>query len=226
MNLPPEELRFLATARRDEAYWTRTGRSAWEKLTAILGKVDGRVVEWGCGAGRVSAYWNEVPGVDFIGFDIHQGAIEWCAEHLTFGRFGTCQMHPPIPEIEDGSCQVIYGLSVITHLLPDTQRTWSYELARMLAPNGRLLLTYHGPAYLPLFRTFTGFVEVGAGYGVTGPGTEGSNSFGSWHIGPEAVLALFPEFELVKSFVNVGLAGMEGQQDAVLLRKAPRPPSG
>src|SRR5947208_884804 len=55
---------------------------------------------------------------------------------------------PPLA-FDDASFDLVYALSVFTHLTGDLQVAWRDELRRVLRPGGRLLITTHGRSYVP-----------------------------------------------------------------------------
>jgi SAM-dependent methyltransferase len=70
---------------------------------------------------------------------------EWAQENLDDKRYSLISFDPSLP-FKDGKFDLIYGISVMTHLrLPD-QRAWLRELHRVLKPKGYLILTYLGLA--------------------------------------------------------------------------------
>jgi SAM-dependent methyltransferase len=73
-------------------------------------------------------------------------AIAWCRAKLPFGRFETNGLEPPLA-FADESFDLVYALSVFTHLTVPLQQAWLRELRRVLRPGGLLLLTTHGNAY-------------------------------------------------------------------------------
>src|SRR5207244_9030240 len=97
------------------------------------------------GCGRVMRRWRDLDGVH--GSDTNAEAVAWCRANLPFGRFETNGLAPPLAFADD-SFDLVYALSVFTHLTVDLQRAWLGELRRVLRPRGLLLLTTHGRAYL------------------------------------------------------------------------------
>lgn len=68
--------------------------------------------------------------------------MEWCQEHLP----GTYTLNGPEPPTTypDSLFDVVYAVSVFTHLTVQRQRRWLAEFARIIRPGGLLLLTTHG----------------------------------------------------------------------------------
>lgn len=102
-----------------------------------------RVLDFGCGCGRTLRWFlREFPGVEFHGADVDQEAIAWCRKHLAGATFVQNQPTPPLP-YPGRHFDVIYCLSVFTHLNEVMQDLWLAELSRLLVVGGLVLLTVH-----------------------------------------------------------------------------------
>lgn len=101
-----------------------------------------RVLDWGVGCGRVARYFSAVPGIEFFGADIDADNVDWCSRNLP-GRYRAVPLRPPAP-FDAGSFDLIYGISVLTHLHERDQRAWLAELDRLAAPGAIVLLSFHG----------------------------------------------------------------------------------
>ena len=101
-----------------------------------------RVLDWGVGCGRVARYFSAVPGIEFVGVDIDADNVDWCSRNLP-GHYRHVPLRPPAP-LDAGSFDLIYGISVLTHLREPDQRAWLAELNRLAAPGAILLLSCHG----------------------------------------------------------------------------------
>ena len=103
-----------------------------------------RVMDFGCGVGRTLIHFREEAELAEVwGVDVHAGALRQVEEKLCPPmktlRSGTA---PPLP-FEDGSFDLIWAISVWTHLT-DTAHAWMAEMHRLLKPEGLLIPTYAG----------------------------------------------------------------------------------
>lgn len=100
------------------------------------------VLDWGVGCGRVARHLAPGIGAGFHGCDIDADNVAWCAENLP-GRFAPSKLEPPLP-YADGTFDLIYGVSVFTHLRQPWEQRWLAELRRVLKPGGVVMVTVHG----------------------------------------------------------------------------------
>jgi SAM-dependent methyltransferase len=139
-------VRVAGTA--DADWFVRSGRAAYDAITAHVRVADlTSVLDFGCGCGRVTRYWDGFAG-RVSASDVNADAIAWCRRHLSFARFEQNRLAPPLA-FEDESFDLVYALSVLTHLTAELQLTWRDELKRVLRPGGALIVTTHGCSYLP-----------------------------------------------------------------------------
>ena len=139
-------VRVAGTA--DGDWFLRSGRAAYDAISAHVpvGDADA-ILDFGCGCGRVLRYWSGHSG-PVAGCDRDDGAIAWCRANLPFARVDGNGLEPPLA-YADESFDLVYALSVFTHLTAGLQEAWRDELRRVLRPGGCLLATTHGASYLP-----------------------------------------------------------------------------
>ncbi|MBA4186974.1 MAG: hypothetical protein C0467_03050 [Planctomycetaceae bacterium] len=149
--LPDTKRRYRVIGSESEDMFSLGGFTDFMRMNALLedrfqfGYRDcQRILDWGCGCGRVARYFATVPGVDFHGGDIDPDNVSWCHDNLKFGTFHHLPLHPPT-RLAEGSFDLVYGISVFTHLRENVQFSWLQELNRILKPGGIALATIHGP---------------------------------------------------------------------------------
>lgn len=118
-----------------ESYLGELGR-AWTDFP--------RVLDWGCGAGRVTRYMLSETACSVTGADIDPDNIAWCRQAFPNGRFEQVPLRPPTV-FEDGAFDLAVGLSVLTHLQEADQWLWLGELQRIVRPGGLVFLSVQGP---------------------------------------------------------------------------------
>jgi SAM-dependent methyltransferase len=175
----------------------------------------GAILDFGCGCGRVARYWTSLEGPEVHGCDLSPDAVQWCAENLGIDA-RVNGLEPPAP-YPSQTFDLIYALSVLTHLTEPLQRRWVGELRRIAKPGGLLLVTTHGDAYrgalLPAERARYERGEVVVKY----PRSAGANACGAYHP-PESVRRLLADcgWELL-SHAPAGAPGV-GRQDLYVAR--------
>jgi SAM-dependent methyltransferase len=136
--------------------WIDRFAELWEKLgpqtrTALLellpddwtfeGK---RILDFGCGAGRtLKHFMAEAEQAELWGVDIDATSIELLRETVCPPLHVMRSQYMPPLELESGSFDLIWSISVFTHLT-DNSLPWLCELHRLLRPGGLLIATYMG----------------------------------------------------------------------------------
>lgn len=219
--LPTGALMLSVAGTTDTRWFEAGGALAVQALRDTLKRHDlrleemGSILEFGCGCGRVVRHLGGLPG-EVHATDWNPKATAWCARNLDFATFETNQLAPPLP-YADESFDLIYTLSVFTHMGEDLQLPWMTELRRVLRRGGHLIVTTHGAHYCAdlepaLQRRF----EAGE-FLVRRPEGAGTNLCSAFH--PEAYLRgeFTQGFEFLE-WVPEGALG-NPRQDLTLLRK-------
>jgi SAM-dependent methyltransferase len=138
------------------------------------------VLDFGCGCGRVLRHFGQevADGVRFHGVDVDAEAVAWCADNLgRHGSFDTVDRVPPAP-FADETFDIVYAVSVFTHLMPEDQDRWLTELGRVLKPSGIIMISLLGKTALRLAAPdiVARVQEVGCHY-IDDGGTEGLPSW-------------------------------------------------
>lgn len=148
--IPPAYLRARVHGGADLQDFLNVGRRCAQDLEGAL-QLAGRsfatatdILDFGCGSGRTLLWLRQLGARGRIcGTDIDAEAIDWCARHLSWGQFGANAAKPPL-RYADGQFDVVYAISVFTHLDEVYQFEWLRELQRVTRPGGIVLVTLHG----------------------------------------------------------------------------------
>jgi SAM-dependent methyltransferase len=144
--VPPPRLRLLVDGRTGDAEaFLRLGAQMCESIrgaAAAAGTPVERmraILDFGCGCGRVARHWAAVPGPEVYGCDYNPDLVAWCKANLPHLWVTDNQLAPPTPYVR-GSFDMVYALSVFSHLDEVLQRGWLAEFRRLLRPGGLLVL--------------------------------------------------------------------------------------
>lgn len=102
------------------------------------------ILDWGCGCGRVIRPLLRFVAAEKIdGCDIDAAAIHWDKDNIPGPTFTRIEPYPPTP-YPDSYFDLVYGISVMTHLDEKTQLQWLEELRRITAPGAIIALSVIG----------------------------------------------------------------------------------
>jgi SAM-dependent methyltransferase len=148
--LPPARLRQRVSGSTDVQTFLIVGRNVARDLDDLLGTL-GRgvrsfenVLDFGCGPARVLRFLRDAPASCRLhGTDIDPESIAWCERNLPEIRWSVNRHHPPT-HFADGAFDLIYSISVFTHLDEPLQLAWLQELRRIARPGAILIISVHG----------------------------------------------------------------------------------
>jgi SAM-dependent methyltransferase len=150
--LPPSRLRLLVDGRSGDAdRFLRVGGQMAGSIAAAVAHagppIDAMeaILDFGCGSGRVARHWAGVEGPEVHGCDYNRELVEWCGANLQFMYATRNELQPPTPYVA-GSFDLVYALSVFSHLSEPIQRAWIAEFRRILRPGGLLVVSVLGEA--------------------------------------------------------------------------------
>lgn len=177
------DLFLFLTGRRERDLpphrFRRVGQGDFRKMGEILAAMlvehglrpDDRVLDIGCGVGRVALALTRVlsSSGNYVGFDADARAIRWCSENITprhanfrfaHAAVETSRQHRQHLDVKeyrfptgDASIDFAFATSVFTHLEFEAAVHYASEARRVLRPGGILLATIFvwdgSPASLP-----------------------------------------------------------------------------
>jgi SAM-dependent methyltransferase len=103
------------------------------------------VLDFGCGCGRVVRAFHQMsPQAKLFGTDIDGESMDWLnRNYRRFGQFSQNGHLPPFA-FEKDFFDLVYCVSVFTHLPETMQNAWLAELRRVCKPGAMLLVSIYG----------------------------------------------------------------------------------
>ena len=214
--LPPDYLMY-ESFKLDYASYYFGGKKTAEWVQNItkewLPKGNWVVLDWGCGPGRVIRHWPENNFTCF-GSDVNEKSLAWCKHNFPSIRFLHQQVLPPL-DIAEETFDLIYGISILTHLSLSAHFLWIKELDRMLKPGGLLFLTTQGNAFKDKLTESEKRDFDQGNLIVRGAVKEGHRTFSSFH--PVSFMEkLFHSFVFLK---HISTENEGNVQDVWIVRK-------
>jgi len=231
--VPPKTLRTLVGPDPGIEGFLATGQRSVNDLKRALESVNRTlesfesVLDFGCGCGRQIRWLADIPKPCRLhGTDVYVSAIRWNRRHLHFAEFESNGFYPPLP-YPDGKFDLIYAISVFTHLNENDQSAWIDELRRVASPAAIVVLTTQGHYALDAIRK--GFLAGSADFAarlnrhgdlsqegaIFEPYARGGNYGMTFH-DPDYVRARWGQrFRIVKFIPK----GMDGWQDVTIMEK-------
>lgn len=164
----------------NDKWYFEVGRSAVEVILAALAACKlqrvGRVLDMGCGHGRVLRHLVCLfPGAEIHACDLDKAGVEYCASAFNVRPIYSQE---ELTRVDFGAqYDLIWVGSLFTHTARDTTRRFAAHLAKFLTPNGIVVATLHGRwcqhvhKVAPYIRKegweeiSSGFAQQGYGYG-------------------------------------------------------------
>jgi len=152
VRVPPPRLRHRVHGSTDYRGYLEVGQRCWASVEQLVREIGcdpasfESILDYGCGSGRVARV---VPHTGSRGprtitaVDIDPEAILWCTRNLPGIRFAVVSPQPPTPFV-DGAFDLIFAVSVFTHLDEARQFALLAELRRLLRPGGVLVASVQG----------------------------------------------------------------------------------
>jgi SAM-dependent methyltransferase len=146
--VPPLELRSIVGAHSEEVFLWEGARDISLFLDlyerhGMLRRARPRVLDFGCGCGRLTRFLNLSDRYEVYACDLNADHVAWCGENLPTIRTKKNAPTPPLP-FPNESIDLVYLLSVFTHLPDSAVLAWVHDLERVVAVGGIAIITTHG----------------------------------------------------------------------------------
>lgn len=146
---PAEQLKAVSGSDSQENFLNAGANSAEEILriqreAGLDPFVSGRVLDFGCGCARVLRHLLPLScRSELWGCDIDEKAIAHCRSTIGSARFVANQAAPALP-FSAGYFDLIFSISIFTHLARALHDLWVHELRRLLSSAGHAVISLHG----------------------------------------------------------------------------------
>jgi len=153
--IPPVDLRKV-TAANEEPIFLWTGAVDIQNFLTIFSSYSSvdrpAVLDFGCGCGRLSRYFEGSDAYQVSATDINPDLVNWCKTNLCRIDTKLNGIRPPAP-FPENKFDLIYTLSIFTHLPHTLTEEWLADFGRMLKPGGILIATTHGQHAIDIIRS-------------------------------------------------------------------------
>ena len=199
--IPPDYMMYESFNLNYRNYYN-SGNNTAQILKRLFEKYinfqDTRVLDWGCGPSRVIRHFSKLcPSSEFFGTDYNSNTINWNKANIKDVTFELNKLTPPT-KFKSDFFNMIYGMSVFTHLSIENHRNWIDELYRISKNNAILILTTHGDVYRSkLMKSDRAKYDSGQ-LVVQAKTKEGHRTFAAYHP-TETIKSLFADkFEVIE----------------------------
>ncbi len=127
---------------KESAIWLLEHLKKYKELRNV------NILDWGCGPARIIRHLPELldSSCSIYGCDYNSKSIIWNKNHISKINFSLNSINPPLSYV-DNSFDVIYGISIFTHLTEELHYKWFDELVRVSRNNSVILLTLAGEVF-------------------------------------------------------------------------------
>lgn len=207
---PPGEIIFITQGNERIDVYLQSGAQGIFKLKNIfldLGISPNEIrtiLDFGCGSGRLlRAFYADDPSLSLYGADYNEELVAWAKKNFPPSvHYVKNELCPPLP-FAAGQFDLVYLVSVFTHLPLDLQQKWMEEFKRIIKKGKFLVVTLHGMAYLDYFkrilpRAYETLLKEGySSTNSASPDKPGSNAYFSAHLPEYAANTIFKDWEIL-----------------------------
>lgn len=222
-SLPPKILAYDAYSAPDWEFYKKSGEETAAFLADLVDRYvhDAsplRILEWGCGPARVIRHLPPLLARSsrICGCDYNSASILWCEDNIPGIEFFRNSLRPPLA-FDAESFDLIYAISVFTHLSEAIGRDWGAELLRIARPGGVVIATTHGDSILRMLLPDEVASYRESGIVVRDKIEEGKKMFMACHSPSYVRDRLFASFDLLE---HVAAGFPHTGQDLWVFRRA------
>lgn len=195
----------------ETAKWLISYFEKYKKLDNI------RILDWGCGPGRVIRHLPDYisDSCKFFGTDYNKKYVTWCSKNIHGMDFRVNKLQPPL-SFEEDFFDIIYGISIFTHLSEEMHFAWFKEIQRVAKEGCIILLTLHGETFKSKLTNSEQHIFDQGKLVIKAKTKEGHRTFGAFHP-PRFVQQLVGKNEILEHIPGITKEG-KPQQDVWIIR--------
>ena len=220
--LPPFNVAYDAYAVFDPYCYLNQGKNHALFVSELIKKykdIDiGNIYEWGCGPMRVLRHLPsmfEGRNINYFGSDYNKETVLWAKQNFKDIEISLNQLSPPLP-FRSSTFDIIYSISVFTHLSEELTKRYISDIYRILKKGGIFISTFHGDLNSKLLTNSEKKQFNSGQYIERGGVLEGSRIFASYQ--PDKfILDNFSKFKVMDKIKNP--TNDDFQQDWWVFRK-------
>ena len=221
-SLPPDYLIYESLQMNSDKYYNGRKRTAkWlaDYFAKFKKTKNLSVLDWGCGPGRTVRH---LPAAmpqsnTFYATDVNRKSIAWCQKHISQVDFRTNELQPPL-NFKAEQMDVVYAISIITHLSEENQLKWLQEIRRVLKSGGIFLVTSHGLVFKTIMTDSERAQYERDEIVIRDGATEGHRVYGAFHP-PQKMREIFGKYFKILSHEPGKIVNGKPLQDIWVLEK-------
>lgn len=101
-----------------------------------------RLLDFGCGSGRLANALKASKNIDYIGIDVVQDLLDYAKTICARDDWSFIKSTDFVLPLEDDSLDMIACFSVFTHLLHEETYVYLAEMRRILKPGGKIIFSF------------------------------------------------------------------------------------
>lgn len=219
--LPPDYLIYESFQLNYRKYYSdsfNTAKGLVEQFSKHIDINNISLLDWGCGPGRIIRHMpGLLPSSSFSATDYNADSIEWCRKNIPQVAFNLNTLEARLPYF-DNTFDVIYGISIFTHLSEKLHYEWYNELHRVLKPGGILYVTCQGDNFLSKLNPAETKQYLEGKLVVRGNVKEGHRTYSAFHP-PAFMKQLFSNADIAEQIETRPQKGSYPPQDIWIVRK-------
>lgn len=163
MAFPSWEGMLTVGGETDLRLFLKIGRACYDEIISHFTRKNSiiRCLDFGIGCGRTARHFYRSLGkIELHGCGVDRHSIEWLYNNVPFIIPVNSNKTPPL-SCENDYFDVIYSVSVFSHLNEQAFRDWICELARITVSGGKIIFTIHGNHALSVLQKRDNGASVG-----------------------------------------------------------------